>query len=158
MNKAIIVPLVLVLSLTIFGITINAGESSNPDRNYVTEAWNGSGSIGSNVSDSDVVNGSELTYDTGSAPMEINLLLSGSVVGVLVVTIALATVIGIQFMGSGLSTVTIMTIVKLGFFITLWGICGSGAPSLLTKIPWFGLPLYFLLTLIYSVYAVGEIQ
>lgn len=71
--------------------------------------------------------------------------------GVVIGTIALVSVIGIQILGSGESEISIYVVVMFTALLSFWAILSLGALPLITSIPNFGAIFYVILTLMYTV-------
>lgn len=148
--------LIMMLGLTILGIAHSAGVVTLGD-DPVARGWNGSGSMGSQYDSDMTLDGNSSTISTEDATSQINLLLSGGVFGALTASVALVCIVGFSVLGSGFSTVTVKTIMVVAFYMLLWTVCSFGAVSLLGEIPLFGITLYFLMTLVYSIGVIGEV-
>lgn len=78
-------------------------------------------------------------------------------IAIIVGLIVLAAVAGLKVFGSGISEVSVATIVKGTGFIAIWGILSLAAIGLITGVPIFGIAFYFFLTLLYTVGIMGQI-
>lgn len=70
-------------------------------------------------------------------------------ISLLIVIVTIASVVGIQVFGSGLSDSSVHTITIVSFYVGFWLILTVFAYSLLESIQVFGLLIYFFLTLLY---------
>lgn len=80
------------------------------------------------------------------------------IVGALIILVVIATIIGllgIQFLGSGLSDTSLSTIRTGIIYGGIWGLLSVGASALIISIQTFGTLIYLFLTILY---VVGVIQ
>lgn len=73
------------------------------------------------------------------------------VIGIILAVMVVATVAGIQIVGSGENTFSIGVIVLGGVYLSLWGVFSVLSMALIIQLPIFGVILYFLLTLMYTI-------
>jgi hypothetical protein len=94
----------------------------------------------------------------GSADgLGVNLASSLGLIGAVIGIMALATVVGIKVLGSGISEFGVSTIVFGTFYLLVWGIFSVLSLSMLMQIAVFGGLLYFALTVMYTVGIVSSL-
>lgn len=84
-------------------------------------------------------------YDTS-----FNLNSALGVIGIILAVMVVATVAGITVVGTGENSFSIGVIVLGGVYLSLWGVFSLLALSLMVQIPVFGVVMYFVLTLVYT--------
>lgn len=145
MGKLLLLPLFLIITASIIGTARNAGYV-----NVLEEDWfSDTSSLDGNVSGTQGLNETETGIELDGS-QEISMTLGGGVIVVLLAGISLLAILGIQVMGSGLSGVTVLGVFKATVLLAIWGLFSTGAINLFLEIPLFGMPFYFLLTLLYS--------
>lgn len=73
------------------------------------------------------------------------------------VIMAVVLVVGFHFLGSGESEVGVVTILKGGSYLSLWGLFSLTSAALIGSIPVFGALFWLVLTLMYTIGVVGSI-
>lgn len=73
------------------------------------------------------------------------------IIGLVVAVIALAAVVGLKIVGSGIGEFSSRTIVLATGFVTMWGLFSVLAIGGITSIPLFGSVFYFFLTGLYTI-------
>lgn len=71
-------------------------------------------------------------------------------VAVIVGLMAVAGVVGLHVLGSGISDTSVATIIKGGALLALWGIVSYASLDAISTIPMFGGIIYFVLTALYT--------
>lgn len=94
----------------------------------------------------------EVEYELGTEAFSsgVSITLGTGIFALMVSSVAFAGILGITVMGSGLAEFSIMAIFRWASCYGLWFIFSVSAVALFMTIPFFGLPLYFLLTFFYS--------
>lgn len=119
------------------------------DGGWYVERWSWKNATGTyHLTYSDVKQGIGGGFDIGSS-----LGLIGIVIGIM----ALAAFAGIKILGSGVSDVSVSTILVSSAFLALWAIFSVLSMSLIISIPLFGVILYFALTGMYTVGIINRV-
>ena len=80
-------------------------------------------------------------------------------VGLIVAAIALAAVVGIRVLGTGLSGTTVEIIWKSVLLYIMWGFLSVGALAVLTTIPFdAGVAIYIMMTVIYTIGVISTVR
>jgi len=157
--KLIILPLMLLVFTSVLAVCCMAGVLTSMAGVPLETGWfNATSNNTQQYSGTQKLNSSSSTFQSDVGGSMVSVTLGVGVYVVLVTSIALVTVSGITVLGSGLSSVSVMAIFKSAAFLSIWGLFSLPAVALFITIPWFGMPLYFFLTLIYSlgiVHSVG---
>ena len=103
------------------------------------------------------IGGNTTSIETLAVSVGMSSVIASGVLTLLVTSVALAVALGITVLGSGLNSVSIMAAFKMASLMGLWALFSLLAVVMFMEIPLFGLPLYFLLTLFYTVGVVGTI-
>jgi hypothetical protein len=93
----------------------------------------------------------------GDASIQMSGVISAGVISLVICSVALAVVCGFHILGSGLGSVSVMAIFKSAAYYGIWCLFSVAALILFGEIPLFGYPLYFMLTLFYSVGVVQSV-
>jgi len=148
--KAILLPLLLLMFASMLGVCrllgyVNFGGNPVGSDFYNSSAnqYYGNGSL--------VVGGNSTVVSTDTASVGMSAVISSGIITLVVTSVALAVVSGIQVLGSGLNSVATMAIFKSASLFGIWFLFSVFALLLFAEVPVFGYPLYFLLTLFYSV-------
>ena len=127
--------------LTIFSIVLGADLSGNI--------------IDSTLGGEVIVNGSVSTLEFGGDDVLFIIDPTTATIAVFIIIIAIVAVLGIQFLGSGLSPESIRTIMACILFGAVWGLLTVLALPLILAIEVFGTIIY---TVLLIGYVVGVIQ
>lgn len=77
---------------------------------------------------------------------------------VVIALVALAVVVGIQVLGSGISEQSVKTIITVIGYASLWGVFSVLSSNLIISIELFGLIIYLILTIIYAIGVMNKIS
>lgn len=148
--RAILLPLLLLMFASMLGITRLLGYIDFSGNPVGSDFYNSSGNE-YYVNGSLIVGENSTVVTTESASVAMSAVVSSGIITLVVSSVALAVVSGIQVLGSGLNNVATMAIFKSVAFFGIWALFSVLALILFAEVPIFGYPLYFLLTLFYSV-------
>lgn len=114
-------------------------------------------SVDNSVDTSLTVNGttSDLVYESSDVVFSIDGI-TGAIV-ILIVIVTIASVIGIQILGSGLSDASVRVITAVLVYSGLWGVLSVLSGSLIFSIEVFGSVIYIVLTLFYVIGVVEKV-
>ncbi len=76
---------------------------------------------------------------------------------IIIILVALALVVGIQVLGSGLNDTTVKTIIVITGYASVWGIFSVLSINLIISIQIFGTLIYLFLTIIYVIGVVDKL-
>lgn len=103
-------------------------------------------------------------YDRNDATMSTSIFEGGfnlgSALGIIVIVgilMAVGTIAGIHFFGSGLSDVSVSLIIKGSAFVTLWLIFSAIAMPLIVQIPMLGPIFFFFITGLYTLGIINQV-
>ena len=77
---------------------------------------------------------------------------------VIIILITVATIVGIQVLGSGISEQSVRTIIIVVGYAGIWGLFSVLAINLILSIELFGLLIYLLLTILYAIGVMDKIS
>lgn len=149
----ILLPLFLLIGSAMFYVVYTSGES-------------GISSFGNDVSVGDYDYSGNQTLDGNTQELEqqvsasdVNFSLANVVIGIVVASLAIVVISGINILGSGLSDVSVSAIGKMSFFYGLWFVVSAvGILAFLTVPYQLGLTCYFVLSLCYAMGVWSEIR
>ena len=154
--KLIILPLLLIAFSSVLGVCRVLGYLSFSGNPVGTGYYNSSGnSYFQNGSLSQNGTGTQVSTDVASVGL--SGVISAGVISLIVASIAVAVASGITVLGSGLNSVSVMAIFKSCVYYGVWALFSVFALVLFGEVPVFGYPLYFLLTLFYSLGVVSSV-
>jgi hypothetical protein len=154
--RFVVVPLLLLAFSSMLGVCRFLGYVSLSGNPIGGKFYNGtSTSVSSNGSLNVGGNETELGFDVASVGM--SAVIAAGVTALVVTSVALAVVSGITVFGSGLNAVSVMALFKSVAYFAIWGLFSVLALVMFNEVPLFGLPLYFTLTLFYSIGVVSSI-
>lgn len=90
----------------------------------------------------------ELIQETSEAEININMITG--IIALIIGLIAVGVMAGVKVLGSGLDTFSVKLIFLSAVYYGLWGIFSALAFTVFLSIPFFGVFIWFILTLIYS--------
>jgi hypothetical protein len=163
MNRLIVLPLLIIMTCAILTQTIKLNAIGfNQTNSYSVGTQNGESGksvyfIGKGFIPASDPNNATTTIDS------ISLIGVDGLLALMIGFIAIATLLGVHFFGSGLSDSSINIIYKSTVFYTIWGIfsflgLGVGNEYGIISIPVFGVIIYFILTLVYVVGVQSQIN
>lgn len=144
-----LLPLLLLIFSAILSVSLivgNVGWGGSP----LSSGWFGNSSVAGQVNGSQSLNGSSSTLSGESFSSGVSVTMGVGVLALLVTSVAFAGIMGIRVLGSGLAEFSVMAIFRFASCYGMWLIFSVPALALFLTVPWFGLPLYFLLTFFYS--------
>jgi len=154
--KVILVPLLLLMFASVLGFARFLGYVDFTGDIMGSGYYNSSGQQ-YYANGSLIVGGNETQVTTEIAEVGMSGIISAGVITLVATAVALAVVSGIQVFGSGLSNASVRAIFISAAYFGIWALFSVLALVLFMEVPVFGLPLYFLLTLFYSVGVVEKI-
>lgn len=154
--RFIMLPLVLLMFSSLLGVARVVGYVDFGGNPFSSDYYNSSG-IEYSQTGNLTLNQTESTVSTETASVAISAVVASGVISLVVSSIALAVVSGINVLGSGLSDVSVEAIFKSASLYGLWCLFSVLALLMFLEVPVFGLLLYFVLTLFYSVGVVNSI-
>ena len=109
------------------------------------------------VDNSALVNGTITTFEVEleSFIFEIDPLIGGIAIIITITTIA--TLVGGQFLGSGLSPASVRVIIMVAGYVGLWGVLSILVIDLIKSIAVFGSIIYITITLAYTIGVVQKV-
>lgn len=113
------------------------------------------------VDNTSIVNGSSTTYIVTSEGVLFNIDTSDLItagITILVAIILVATITGVQFLGSGLSSESVRIFILLTGYIGIWTVLSILAFNLIVSIAIFGSIIYIMLTIGYTIGVVQKIS
>lgn len=149
-------PLLMIMFASVLGIARAMGYVDFTGDPLGNQFYNGSG-VEYDANGTLIVNGSSSQMTTETASVGLTGVVSSGVISLVVTSVALAVVSGIQIVGSGLSDTAVQAIFKSASYFGIWALFSVMALLLFAEVPVFGYPLYFLLTFFYAVGVVGQI-
>jgi hypothetical protein len=138
-----VLPLLLLIASSVLGLSMLVGVVSVGSSPLDSGWYNDSSVIGAGGDENSTV-----YMQTGTAPISLNL--SVGIIVLATTSIALVVASGVTILGSGLNSVSILGLFKGVAYLGLWGVFSATAVALFVMVPWFGMPLYFMLTLFYT--------
>lgn len=96
-------------------------------------------------------------YQQTAASSSFDISSSIGLIGLVVGLMALAAVVGIRVLGTGVSEESVSAILKGTALLAIWGIFSVLALALLIQIPMLGPVFYFVLTIIYTLGIINQI-
>lgn len=155
--RIVLLPLLLLMFASVLGVCRSLGYVDFVG-NPVGSSFYRSGNESYSVNGTLIVGGNETVVSTEAATVGISAIVSAGIITLVVTSIALAVVSGVTVLGSGLNTEATKAIWKSAAYFGLWGLFSVFGLVLFGSIPVFGFPLYFLLTLFYSIGVLGSIS
>lgn len=148
--KLALIPLFLLIFACIFGMAYNYSLAGEDFRDDTFGGRFNSGGISdlNNYTLYEDGEGTELGFETASS--SISFSLGGMAIALLVTTLALGAVVGINVLGSGLSQFSVKSIVVISVLMSVWLVFSTFGVSVFNTVPYFGLVLYFVLSLVYT--------
>lgn len=145
--KFIYYPLIIMIILsTVYTLYLIQPISTTSTTGYNTTDINGN----------PIVNGTSTTYEQAGSSYNISITETLGLMAIIAVIEVVATIAGINVLGSGLSDTSVKIIYKTMGLTVLWSVLSVTGIQVLNFIPYsFGLLLYFVFTL---AYAIGVIQ
>lgn len=96
------------------------------------------------------------TQENENDNFSFNLASSLGIIGIIIAAMALAAIVGIRVLGSGVNTFSVSTIVLGTVFLALWGIFSYLAISMITAASLLGVFFYMFLTILYMLGVVQQ--
>lgn len=99
------------------------------------------------------------TYNAGTSyGVNVGINEITGALAVVIALVALAVVVGIQVLGSGISEQSVKTIITVIGYASLWGVFSILSSNLIISIELFGLIIYLILTIIYAIGVMNKIS
>lgn len=150
MNKLIYAPLLFLLIIAIFYLSYLSTDISASPYDETQSGFNGSSSL----------NETDTTYSQDS--YNINFIVEMGIYSLIVIAVgcAIIALVGLNIVGSGLTDESVKIIYQTTVHYIIWGVISTfGGFSALQLMPYgFGLLLYFIITLVYTVGIIQSIS
>lgn len=158
--KLAMIPLGLLIFACLFGVAWNmsvAGTAmSGSDVNSYGDNY-GSGDFGGLDNRTLYSDGAGTEVGFEDASNTISFSLSGMMIAIFSVALALGAIVGIQVLGTGLSQFTVKSIVVIAVMMSIWLVFSTFGYEVFDTVPYFGKIIYFCLSLSYTFGVFNEI-
>jgi hypothetical protein len=145
----IIIPLLILVLLTTFYTLYQIQPISIPSSTIHNQT---------DITGNPIVNGTSTTYEQAGNQYNITLTDTLGIMAIIAVIEIIATIAGINVLGSGLSDTSVMIIYKSAGLTIIWSVFSVTGIQVLNLIPYsFGLLLYFVFTLVYAYGVITEV-
>lgn len=146
--RLIIVPLAIIIFASLFSTVITMAESDvfGLGDTFYGRFYSGDVISGGNST----LDGTTQRYDSDVAPVQAEFSSAFGALVAVTVTVAMIAVAGVTVVGSGIKEISVKALGLSAFYYGMWGVFSVLGSRMLNAIPIFGVLLYILLTIVYS--------